>query len=78
MKNTIVTLTVNIDVWIGIDEEPNVRDEVESIMSQLNHKDLEEFGGCQLLQYTVADIEDEDNHNCHSMYDHVAQINKGA
>ncbi len=75
MRNTIVTLTINVDVWIGIDEPVDVKKEVRDTMAQLNNRNLEEFGGCQLLQYSVSEIEDEDNHNCHDMYNHVREVN---
>lgn len=73
-KHTIISLTIKVDIWAGIDEEVNVQKEVEETMSQLNHRTLEEFGGCLLLDYNTQVIDDE-VYDCRATPQHITDVN---
>jgi hypothetical protein len=72
----VVILNLNMEVWIDNEDEEPLIEAITKIMSQLNWRNLEEFGGCQLLTYHVEENVDEERYDCKSMYEHVADINK--
>lgn len=74
-KQTVLTLTVNIEVWVGCgDEEVDIEKELIETMQELNYRHLEPYGGCMLREFHVEE-RDLDTYDYSKYYDTIDILN---